>query len=183
MTFAAVLLTLFLGGCDMMIYDDVGPRGSYSEGDFDYAVRRGAIVTRLGGNPFAISGERFRRLMLDNMSGNTRSIHADFVTQASDRTVEIYQVVSVFNLAIGVDDGDLCQGPNAVAIAPSPGEIKLHMAFCMGDQLQSSSWGTARGIKGPDDPRLATLIRRVTHALIPAQGQDDLSDEDVIINN
>jgi hypothetical protein len=171
LTIAAVMLAVFLAGCDMLIYDDLGPNGAYSDGDFEYAIHRGAVLTRLGRNPFDISGARFRDLMLDNMRGNNRvGIPADFVTRASDRTIEIYKVVAVFNLAVGVDDSDLCQGADAVTIAPSPETIRLHMAFCMGDLLLSSGWGTARGITGPDDPRLATLIRRVTYAMIPKYG-------------
>ena len=180
LTCAAVLLAVSLGGCDVIIYDEIGPRGSYFNGDFEYATHRGAIVTELGDNPFAISDERFRALMLDNMRGNNRGRPADFVTAPSERTLPVYKTVAVFNLAIGVDDSDLCDGPGAVAIEPSPGRTRLDMAFCIGDELVSSAWGYATGVGGPDDPKLRKLIRGVTYALIPADDQNDDGNEPVI---
>ena len=142
LSLAAVMLAVFLAGCDMLIYDDLGPNGAYSDGDFEYAIHRGAVLTRLGRNPFDISDARFRGLMLDNMRGNNRvGISADFATRASDRIIEIYKVVAVFNLAVGVDDGDLCWGADAATISPTPEAIRLHMAFCMGDLLLSSGLG------------------------------------------
>ncbi len=180
LTSAAVLLAVSLGGCDGVIYDFPGPRESYFDGDFEYATHRGAIVTELGGNPFAISGERFRDLMLDNMSGYTRGRPADFVTAPSERTLPPHKAVAVFNLALGEDDSNLCDGPGAVAIEPSPGRIRLDMAFCIGDELISSAWGYATGVGGADDPKLRKLIRGVTYALIPADDQLEIGDDQIV---
>ncbi len=182
LTCAAVLLAASLGGCGVVIYDYPGPRGSYYNGAFEYATHRGAIVTELGGNPFAISNERFRDLMLDNMTGNTRGRPADFVTAPSERTLSVYKAVAVFNLATGVDDSDLCDGPGAVAIEPSPGRTRLDIAFCIGDELVSSAWGFATDLSGPDDPKLRELIRGVTLALLPADDQLGDDDDDNIPN-
>jgi hypothetical protein len=52
-----------------MIYGDTSPRASYHQGDFEYAIHRGAIIAEVGGNPFAMTGGRFRDLTLKHMAG------------------------------------------------------------------------------------------------------------------
>ena len=56
----AMAVVLAVAGCaDILVYEVSPPRLSYFDGDFEYATHKGAIVTKIGGDPFAIGSKRF----------------------------------------------------------------------------------------------------------------------------
>jgi len=86
----------------VVIQDDPGPRGSYFKGDLSNAVRNGAIVTVVVGNPFGMEKARFDDRVRGLMKHENRELPAEFVAAHSDRTVRPYRVVVAFDLRKGI---------------------------------------------------------------------------------
>jgi len=175
----AMATALALGGCSSVWVDDLPPpRYSYNEGDFEYANHKGAILTQIVGNPFAIPDDQFRSAALAHMQGQNRGTPAKFVAAPSKETLAPYKVVAAFNMPANIDGYDLCKGPGA--LPPSPkrtGPVTLNMAFCFGDEIKSDARGSVYDLRGIDDPRFADLVRSVTQAMLPTgDGLDMFND-------
>lgn len=167
---------------DIIVYEVEPPSLSYYDGNFEYATHRGAILTRIGGNPFDMPADRFRALVRDHMRGANWGGPVEFTPQAGERTLPPYKVVAMFNLKRIYDSDDLCRGIDDVeTVAPSPRGLRLNMAFCLGDAAKSAAWGTARNVSGPDDPKLRALIRQVTVLLVPTFTKQNTLDDSPVI--
>lgn len=157
-------------GCGMVsVQDSPGPRGSYFDGDLDYATREGAIVTIIAGNPFGGSKAQFDATVRQLMKGQNRGVPADFVAQPGARTDPLYKVVVAFDLAPGVSSRRMCESPGGLQTRPQPGRLDMRIAFCIGDEWKSGTEGTVRGVSGLADARFGELVRQATLAMIPAQ--------------
>lgn len=179
----AMAVVLAVAGCaDILVYEVSPPRLSYFDGDFEYATHKGAIVTNIGGDPFAIGSERFGALVRGHMQGASWGAPVEFTASASDRTVPPYKVVAMFNLKPSYDGDDLCRSMDGVeTVPPSAARLRLDMAFCFGDAAKSMVWATARNLSGPDDPKFRTLIRDVTLLLIPTFTKQDTDDDTPVL--
>lgn len=170
---------LALAGCSAVTVEDAPPpRFSYTNGDFEYATHKGAIVTEVVGNPFGIARQAFQDRVLSLMKGQNRGRPADFVATGGDRTFAPYKVVAAFNMPPYISGHDLCKGSAALPPPRAGGSpLTLGMAFCIGDQLKTDAKGRAATVAGIDDPRFAQLVRGVTEAMIPTHdGLDDGDD-------
>lgn len=169
---AAALALTTLAGCSAVYVDDLSPpRHNYHDGDYEYAVHKGAIVTQIVGNPFGIPEDAFRNAVMDRMQGHTRTnLHGRFVAAPTDQTIAPFKVVAAFNMPSNIDGHVLCKGPSAL---PPPmivtGQMTLDMAFCFGDGLKTEARGRVAGVSGMEDPKFTSLVRRVTEAMIPAR--------------
>ena len=181
-TLTAAAASLMLGGCSgIVVYDPPGPQTAFFDGDFEYATHKGAIVTEVRGNPFAMPRDRFRDAVLGHMKGANKGIPADFVAAASARTILPYKVVAAFNVDPATSADELCGGTAQTAAASAAG-ARLDMVFCFGDDVKTEVAGTATGVKSTNDPRFRELVRLVTLALIPAQDAEDAGDNGGPVN-
>lgn len=175
-TLTAAAASLMLGACSgIVVYDPPGPQTSFYDGDFEYATHKGAIVTEVRGNPFAMPTDRFRDLVLGHMKGANKGIPADFVAAASARTIVPYKVVAAFNVDPATSADELCGGTARTGAASAAG-ARLDMVFCFGDDVKTEVAGTAIGVKSTADPRFREFVRLVTLALIPAQDSEDVGE-------
>ena len=163
-----VLAALALSACDsVVVYGPVQTKSPVPQSMLALAAEKGAIVTRIRGNPFSIPDARLSELVRGYMQGAHFGPAARFDAAASDATVEPYKVMVVFNPAPEADYDNLCRGDTKLSGKGSSGSITVAMAFCFGSDRISGTWGTVRGVTGPDDAKFRALIERTTVTLVP----------------
>lgn len=166
--FLALAALLATSACDgIVISERTAPRLTYFEGDFEYAIHKGAILTEVGAGPFKMPADRFEAMVRDYMRGANQGPEVDFAPKASDKTLLPYKVVAAFNPKVFYDGDDLCGGVKTLEAEPPSQRLRVVMAFCFGDAAKSVVVGTAPEVSGPDDPELRALIRQVTLYLVP----------------
>lgn len=165
---------LLLGACSMvMVEDRVGPGWAYYDGDFAYATNKGAIVTRIAGNPFDGNPNVFADTVRSMMYGQTEGEAVYFVPEESERTLPPFKVVIAFNTPGAVDGFDLCEKGASTPTLPTGDVLRMAAAFCEGDRMKSDAYGRVGNVRDIADPRFRELVQRVTRAMIPPDGADD----------
>lgn len=161
-----------LAGCEtgVTIYEPIY-RQRYSSGELEYATQHGELRTTVIGNPFATSREEFSDSVMRLMKGANRGpvfTYTAAPTRIEPGTNESKQhVVVAFGARINVPAADLCKRPDAVPVERTGGDVRMMAAFCFEEQLSSEAAGTARDVRGLDDPKFVALVRGVTFALFP----------------
>lgn len=159
-----------------IIYEYPGPQRAYFDGDFDYAVHKGAILTKVHGNPFAMPAEQFRDLLLAQMKDAVSGVPNDYVATRSEKTLSPYKVVAVINAPPYLSADDMC-ADNAETGKASPGaDIRIDLAFCFGDEVKTEVAGRVSGVRDANDPKFREFVRSLTHHMIPAQDSEDVGE-------
>jgi hypothetical protein len=170
----AVLAFGFLAACTGVVVQDApAPRGNYAERDFDYATRKGAIVTIVSGNPFGGSQTEFAALVRRLMYEQNRELPADFVASHSDRTSPPYKVVVAFNKTPSISPDEMCARPDAIGTVPDKQTLRIDLAFCDGDISKSDTSGYASNVTGITHPNFSALVRQATFTMLPEPGETD----------
>ena len=163
-----VLATIALSACDgVAVYGPVQTKSALPQSLLALAAEKGAIVAEVRGNPFSIPDARLSELVRGYMRGSHFGPAARFDAAPSEATVEPYKVVVVFNPAPEADHDKLCQGATKLSDRGGADKMTVAMAFCFGSDRISGTWGTVRGVTGPDDTRFRALIERTTATLVP----------------
>jgi hypothetical protein len=163
----ALAALALLAGCDgVVVTQPVGVQ-RYSDGDFEYAARTGEMKTEIAGNPFG-NAPNFAPLVVGHMQNANRGIPVRFVLEPQGRGSAPYHVVMAFNASGNALGRDACSLAGALSTAPGTGVVHLFAVFCVGDVALAEASGSAADLNGPDDPKLRSLVRQVTYALIPS---------------
>ena len=174
--FLTLLLLLAAAGCTGVVVQDYpDQRGSYFEGDFDYAAGNGAIETVVVGNPFGGPKEAFDDRVRSLMMHQNRGVPAEFVAGQSERTDPLYKVVTAFNLAPGVPNYAMCRNPAGLPSLHHAGQLDIAIAFCEGDEVKSYTTGYAPDVQSASDPKFAELVRYATLYMVP--DRDPITDD------
>jgi hypothetical protein len=163
----AVTALALLAGCDgVVVTEPVGVQ-RYSNGDFEYAARNGVMKTEIVGNPFGGAAPNFAPRVIEYMQNANRGIPVKFALEPEGRGSAPYHVVMAFNPSRGSLARDACSQAGSLPTSPGTGSVFLFSVFCAGDVALSEASGSVANLSGPDDPRLRSLVRQVTYALIP----------------
>lgn len=166
----AVAALALLAACDgVIVTQPVGPQ-RYSNGDFEYAARNGAMKTEVVGNPFG-AAPNFAPLVIEYMQNANRSVPVKFVLAPEGGGSAPFHVVMAFNPPQGSVARDACSQAGSLPTATRTTAVYLFSVFCSGDVPMSEASGTVADLTGPDDPKLRSLVRQVTYALIPGYDQ------------
>lgn len=173
--FAALCLAILTAACGaVVVQDSPGPRFSYFDGDFEFATRKGAIVTDVAGNPFGMNQRQFADIIRNTMRGQVDvATKADFVASGNDATAPPYRIVVAFNPPPRIDNFDLCKQRTETPSLTGTRDLKVRMAFCFGDTLKSGSAAWLSDVSSLEDPRFADLVRKATLAMIPTQDGEE----------
>ncbi len=150
----------------------------YADGDAEYAMQNGEMLTRVYGNPFAPGADGIERSVTRLMKGANFGPEADFTPKPSGEGSAPYHVVMVFNAPRYLADELICADGFDIDTAPNGGSLTLLTGFCIGDTLLSTASGSVDGVKGPKDPKFRELVRQVIYSLFPAYDHHDF-DADV----
>jgi hypothetical protein len=156
-----------LAACDGVVVTEPVGAQRYSNGDFEYAARNGEMKTEVAGNPFGGTAPNFAPLVTEYMQNANRSIPVRFVLEPQGKGSAPYHVVMAFNPPRGYLARDACSQAGSLPTAPGTGSVYLFSVFCSGDVALSEASGSVANLSGPDDPKLRSLVRQVTYALIP----------------
>ncbi len=70
----AIAVALVTGCSAVIVNESPGPRASYFDGDFEYAVQKGSVVAVIAGNPFNIPKNRFDTAVRQAIRGDICSV-------------------------------------------------------------------------------------------------------------
>ena len=171
-----VLAAMTLAGCDgVTTYGNVQSKNPIPEQQLYIAAHNGVMVAEVRGNPFNIPdsllAERVRGYMLNALFGPD----VRFVAAPGPGTIEPYKVVVLFNAAPGAQFRGLCTNDEQQAGVGAGGYMTVSMGFCFGSDQISSTWGSVRGVTGPDDPKFRALVQQTALTLVPMHKADPQS--------
>ena len=150
----------------------------FFDGETEYAMRHGEMMTRVYGTPFSTGAGKLERSVTRLMKGANFGPEADFTPKPSGEGSAPYHVVMVFNAPRYLADELICADGFDIDTAPNGGSLTLLTGFCIGDTLLSTASGSVDGVKGPKDPIFRELVRQVIYSLFPAYDHHDF-DADV----
>lgn len=171
--FAIAVFGIVVGCTGVVVQDAPAPRGGYYDGEFDYASRKGAILTVIAGNPFGGSKFEFDNFVRGHMYGQNRELLADFVASQTERTSPPYKVVVAFNKGRSISPNEMCAKPQSIPIVQEKKELRINIAFCYGDTAKSDTSGYAQNVSGIAHPNFASLIRQATFTMLPEPGETE----------
>lgn len=159
----------------------VGPAnvgGSYDPQMLGYIAAKGALHTRVLGNPFEAPQDRLDAAVTGAMTGAHFGPPIRFSAKPDPDNSSPYRVVVMFNPGPGVTAGKLCAGPEQPAAGGRGGPLRVLMAFCSAGAHESSVSARLERAGGPEDPALRALIRQMTGRLLPPRNPDPAGPED-----
>ncbi len=142
-------------------------RSQYSRSEMLYAFDGRDAEVVVNGSPFpgAASAARATTGVMNQVPVGPRT---NFTTEAGDTARRPYRIVLAYAPAVTVTGDGLCARPD-LPTRPRAGDgTSLQGALCHGPNLLSGAYATAGAVDGPDDPRFAELVARLTLALFPA---------------
>jgi hypothetical protein len=159
----------------------VGPAnvgGSYDPRMLNYVAAKGALHTRVLGNPFEAPQERLDAAVTGAMAGAHFGPPIRFSAKPDPGNPSPYHVVVMFNPGRGVTARKACADPQQPTAGPSGGTLRVLMAFCSADADETSVSARLARAGGPDDPAFRALIRQMTGRLLPARNPDPIGADD-----
>lgn len=175
----AIAVALVTGCSAVIVNESPGPRASYFDGDFEYAVQKGSVVAVIAGNPFNIPKNRFDTAVRQAMRDNVSTGNARFVASGNSSTVPPYKVVVAFNPRPGVSDDELCRQGAGAPTNPAGGSLSVRMAFCYGDSNKSATSARISGVQNVGDDGFRALVKATTLAMIPLQDGEEQGEPNV----
>jgi hypothetical protein len=149
----------------------------FTDGDTEFAMQNGEILTRVYGSPFSPGNKGIERSVTRLMKGANLGPKVDFTPKPSGEGSEPYHVVMVFNAPRYVLAESICTDGASVGSTPAGGSLTLLSGFCIGDTLLSTASGSVSGVSSPNDPKFRLLVREVTLSLFPAYDHHDIGGE------
>ncbi len=157
-----------LAACDgVTTYGPVQSKSPIPEQHIYIAAAKGSIVAEVRGNPFSGAVPGLADWVRGYMENGTLGPPVRFVAAQGPATVEPYRVVVLFNAAPGAHYRGLCTGTEQQAGQGAGGYMTVSMGFCFGSDQISATWGSVRGVTGPDDPKFRALIQQTAITLVP----------------
>lgn len=142
-------------------------RSQYTRSEVLYAFDRRDAEVVVNGSPFANAPAA--RATTDVMNRVPLGPRTNFTTTPGETARRPYRVVLAYAPAVAVTGVGLCARPD-MPTRPAGGEqTTLQGALCHGPNLLSGAYATAGPVEGPDDPRFAELVARLTIALFPSE--------------
>lgn len=146
----------------------------FTDGDAEYAMQNGEMLTRVYGNPFAPGAAGIERSVTRLMKGANRGPEVEFTPKPEGKGSDPYHIVMVFNPPPSLSAESICGGGSDFGSVPAGGLVTLLSGFCIGDDLLSTASGSTAGVSGPGDPKFRELVRLVTYSLFPAYDHHDI---------
>jgi hypothetical protein len=176
--FWLVLAAIAMSACDAVTtYGPVQSKSPIPEQHLYIAAEKGAIVAQVRGNPFPIPDAQLAEIVRGHMRNATLGPFVRFVAAPGADTVEPYRVAVAFNAAPGAHFRNLCANDAGSSAKGGTGYMTVSMGFCFGSDQISGTWGSVRGVTGPDDPKFRALIRETAITLVPLYRRDLDSDD------
>ncbi len=166
---------LAVSGCaDGVIVQEPVFEQIYADGDAEYAMQYGEMLTRVYGNPFAAGADGSERSVTRLMKGANRGPEVEFTPKPEGKGSDPYHVVMIFNAPPSLAAKSICGGGSNFGSVPAGGSMTLLSGFCIGGDLLSTASGSTAGVSGPRDPKFRELVRLVTYSLFPAYDHHDI---------
>ena len=139
----------------------------YGSAAVAYAASGGIINTEILGQPFAgAQNEPEAIAALVRMPGWHPQARPTTLA-APDRPANNHRLVFVFHPARGFPEGSkICGPPGRYRAGPPAGPVRVHGAFCAGDELVAEAFGVGAA-QGPGDPAFAQLLNQLMLVMLP----------------
>lgn len=154
---------------------DVPYVGTFNPMTLHYMAGKGAVYTRILGNPFTAPREEVERAVTTTMYGAHPGPDLRFSTLRDPDNTSPYSVIVMFDPAPSLSPAALCKDPGRSAAATTEnagtairtGTIRVMLALCAAGYRETSVTGRVSGVSGPRDAAFKALIRQMTGQLFP----------------
>ena len=99
--------------------------------------------------------------------GSTLGKEVKFESSKPNADKYAFHVVVTFNTQNPLSVADICEDATQVKSRPNLQTTSMMSIFCQGGYPISYSRGYVDGLTGPQDPKLAKLVREVALSMIP----------------
>lgn len=141
-----------------------------------YAVQGRDVAVTAFGDPFGVGEARMAEIAAAAL--HAPGAAARFTTAPGPSARPQYRVAAHFGISETFRIVDLCAGPDPEAdpstgpragpgLDPGPQELRIAVAFCFGQAVQSAVWGWVDDPAGAGDPAIAGFLGEVGHDLFP----------------
>ncbi len=146
--------------------------GTYDPSMLRYVAGKGALYTRIVGNPFNASKDKVESVVTGTMFGAHFGPDVSFSTKRDPDNTSPYSVVLLFNPAPSVTATQLCADPDRQQAAAASGQMRVMLAFCSSGYRETSVTGRISRVTDPNDAAFRALIRQMTMQLFPRKNPD-----------